>query len=80
MKIIKIKFYITFYLYQLGRLKKYGNYDFFSNIQVLTPTKKGLLGTKELNKNLQYALNPKVSSKKEKTYGEVVFREGDRVM
>lgn len=26
-----------------GRLKKYGNYDFFKNIQVLTPTKKGML-------------------------------------
>ena len=31
-----------------GRLKKYGNYDFFKDIQVLTPTKKGKLGTKEL--------------------------------
>ena len=30
-----------------GRLKKYGNYDFFKDIQVLTPTKKGKLGTKE---------------------------------
>lgn len=67
-------------LYQHGRLKKYGNYDFFNNIQVLTPTKKGLLGTKELNKNLQFALNPKLPSKQEKTYGEVIFREGDRVM
>ena len=33
-----------------GRLKKFGDYDFFENIQVLTPTKKGMLGTKELNK------------------------------
>ena len=33
-----------------GRLKKYGDYDFFKNIQVLTPTKKGMLGTKELKR------------------------------
>ena len=29
-----------------GRLEKYGDYDFFQNIQVLSPTKKGMLGTK----------------------------------
>ena len=33
-----------------GRLKKFGDYDFFESIQVLSPTKKGLLGTKEMNK------------------------------
>ena len=62
------------------RLKKYYNYDFFNNIQVLTPTKKGLMGTKELNKNLQQALNPHNEFLQEKQYGEIVFREGDRVM
>ena len=36
-----------------GRLKNYGDYDFFQSIQVLTPTKKGMLGTRELNKALQ---------------------------
>lgn len=61
-----------------GRLKKYGNYDFFKNIQVLTPTKKGMLGTKELNKELQKALNPKAVV--EKQQGDRVFRPGDRVM
>ena len=50
-----------------GRLKKYGNYDFFESIQVLTPTKKGLLGTKELNKQLQQAINPESDLKNEKT-------------
>ena len=44
-----------------GRLKKFGNYDFFKDIQVLTPTKKGKLGTKELNKELQKALNPRLN-------------------
>ena len=62
------------------RLKKYGDYDFFKNIQVLTPTKKGMLGTRELNKQLQSCLNPAVEGKSEKQYGEVIYREGDRVM
>jgi exodeoxyribonuclease V alpha subunit len=63
-----------------GRLKEFGNYDFFKNIQVLTPTKKGMLGTKELNNSLQNELNPKSPEKDEKQYGSILFREGDRVM
>ena len=63
-----------------GRLQKYGNYDFFNNIQVITPTKKGFLGTKELNKNLQLATNPPSESKKEKKWVDTIFREGDRIM
>ena len=62
------------------RLKNYGDYEFFKNIQVLTPTKKGKMGTKELNKSLQEELNPKVDDILEKNYGEIIFREGDRVM
>lgn len=61
-----------------GRLKKYGDYDFFENIQVLTPTKKGVFGTKELNKLLQKALNG--TQTEEKKYGEIAFKIGDRVM
>ena len=49
-----------------GRLKKFGDYDFFENIQVLTPTKKGMLGTKELNKSLQQELNPPREGEPEK--------------
>ncbi len=63
-----------------GRLKKYGDYDFIENIQILTPTKKGKLGTKELNKNLQNILNPKIDEIESKSYGEIEFREQDRVM
>ena len=63
-----------------GRLQNYGDYDFFSNIQVLTPTKKGILGTKELNRALQNALNPELEGKTEKAYGGVIYREGDRIM
>ncbi len=62
------------------RLKNYGNYNFFENIQVITPTKRGMLGTKELNKYLQDTLNPKTSDKDEKIFGQVTFRVGDRVM
>ena len=62
------------------RLKKYGDYDFFKNIQVLTPTKKGILGTKELNISLQSVLNPEEENKLQKKIGDRFFRVGDRVM
>lgn len=51
-----------------------------SEIQVLSPTKKGGVGTVSLNKMLQAALNPQTPEKKEKAFGETIFREGDRVM
>ena len=63
-----------------GRLKKFGDYDFFSNIQVLTPTKKGMLGTKELNKALQQVLNPYRDGESEKSSMGSVYRIQDRVM
>ena len=49
-------------------------------IQVLSPTKKGGAGTVYLNKILQASLNPPSPDKKEKAFGEILFREGDRVM
>ena len=49
-------------------------------IQVLTPTRKGGIGTWNLNTVLQEALNPSASTKKERKSGEFTFREGDRVM
>lgn len=49
-------------------------------IQVLSPTRKGETGTVNLNRRLQEALNPRSDGKKEKLFGEVIFREGDRVM
>ena len=72
-------------LYQImslctGRLQNYGNYDFFQNIQILTPTKKGMLGTKELNSYLQNGLNPEDGFKDEKRANGVIFRVGDRIM
>lgn len=51
-----------------------------ADIQVLSPTRRGETGTRYLNAVLQRALNPASPAKKEKKYGEIVFREGDRVM
>lgn len=50
------------------------------DIQVLTPTRKGDLGVEKLNKVLQEYLNPPDPKKKEKAYGDFIFREGDKVM
>lgn len=50
------------------------------DIQVLTPTRKGLLGVERLNTVLQMYLNPEDSSKREKEHGGTIFREGDKVM
>lgn len=49
-------------------------------IQVLSPTRKGAAGTFALNRALQEALNPARPGKREKAFGNTVFREGDRVM
>ena len=63
-----------------GRLKNYGDYDFFQSIQVLTPTKKGMLGTRELNKALQERLNPNIYDLPEKANMGAIYRAGDRIM
>ena len=49
-------------------------------IQVLSPTRKGGVGTVNLNKLLQASLNPPAPEKNERQFGEYIFREGDRVM
>ena len=49
-------------------------------IQVLCPTRKGAWGTAALNRALQAALNPPAPDKRQKVWGETVFRVGDRVM
>ena len=49
-------------------------------IQVLSPTRKGLSGTENLNRCLQAALNPPAADKREIQWGERVFRTGDRIM
>ena len=62
------------------RLPNYYKFDPMNDIQVLTPTHKGLLGTVSLNNALQQALNPGSEDKAEKSMGNTVFREGDKVM
>ena len=54
----------------------------FQDICMVTPTKKGKLGTFEINKHAQEIVNAKDFSKKEYTYGfdKVVFRENDLVI
>lgn len=49
-------------------------------IQVMTPTRKGLLGVERLNTILQRYLNPESPKKAEKEIGGRLFREGDKVM
>lgn len=51
-----------------------------NDIQVLTPMRKGELGVERLNHILQEYLNPKAKNKKEKTFQNKIFREGDKVM
>ena len=51
-----------------------------SDIQVLTPMRKGELGVENLNKYLQEAINPPSPSKVEYETRGIVFREGDKVM
>ena len=51
-----------------------------SQIQVLSPTRKNQTGTENLNVRLQAALNPQTAGKKEKSFGDYIFREGDKVM
>ncbi len=61
-------------------LKKFENYDEFNNVQIITPSKKGDVGTRELNKRVQELVNSKDIKKQEKSVGAFVFREGDSVM
>ncbi len=50
------------------------------DIQVMTPTRKGLLGVDRLNVVLQQYLNPPEKGKLEKEVGDKIFRVGDKVM
>ncbi len=63
-----------------NRLPKAYGYSVFDNLQVLAPSKKGELGTFELNRQLQNVLNPKSDGKAEVTIGGKNFRTGDKVM
>ena len=62
------------------RLPKSYGYDPIDDIQILSPTKLGAAGTKELNRALQLALNPPARNKKEVKFFDIAFRMGDKVM
>ena len=62
------------------RLPQAYNYSSLDDIQVIAPGKKGDVGTINLNKVLQDALNPALSGKKEITVNGNIFRQGDKVM
>ncbi|MEE0753412.1 MAG: ATP-dependent RecD-like DNA helicase [[Eubacterium] siraeum] len=67
---------------QLAKQRLPDTYGFspIDDIQVLCPTKMGMAGTKELNKQLQSALNPPSQNKAELKFFDVIFRTGDKVM
>ena len=62
------------------RLKNTYGYSCMGDIQILSPTRKGVLGTYELNNRIQSIINPKDSSKREVSVNYYTLREGDKVM
>ena len=60
------------------RLKNAYGYNLLENIQVLSPTRKGTLGTYELNNRLQSLVNPNPS--RGVKVGGFTLNEGDKVM
>lgn len=62
------------------RLPNAYEYSPTDDIQILTPSRKGILGTVELNKILQRELNPPDKSKLEYKSFVYTFRIGDKVM
>lgn len=62
------------------RLKNTYGYSCMTDIQILSPTRKGVLGTYELNNRIQSIVNPKDKSKREVSVGYYTLREGDKVM
>lgn len=63
-----------------NRLPKSYSYNPLFDIQILSPGRKGMLGSENLNLNLQKIMNPEVKSKKEVNINGVTIRENDKVM
>ena len=59
--------------------RTYGT-NIVDQIQVITPSKKGIGGVEALNSALQETMNPPLQFKREKHAHGTIFREGDRVM
>lgn len=64
--------------HRLPTFKK--GFNSMTDIQVLSPMRKGETGTQNLNSRIQQILNPPSGNKKEKQFREIIFREGDKVM
>jgi len=64
----------------IKRLPKAYRYNPLYQIQILSPTRKGITGVTELNNALQKVINPPEKKKKEKAFKNIIFREGDKVM
>ena len=62
------------------RLPKSYSYSPISDIQVLCPGKKGILGTININTHLQEKINPPSINRNELKIGSVTLREGDKVI
>ena len=56
------------------------SFNSLDDVQVITPSRKGNLGTKKLNQALQSVLNPPLPSKIEKKLSNIIYRLGDKVM
>ncbi len=64
----------------IERLPKFYNVDPLEDIQVLTPTRRGICGVDSINQRLQARLNPPMFNKSEIKLGEYIFRENDKIM
>lgn len=64
----------------IKRLPKAYRYNPLYQIQILSPTRKGITGVTELNNALQKVINPPDKKKREKSFKNIIFREGDKVM
>ena len=62
------------------RLPNFYKFDSVKDIQVLAPMRNSPTGVINLNQCLQHALNPPSKAKAEKSYGDTIFRAGDKVM
>ena len=62
------------------RLPRTYGADIKEQIQIITPSKKGVGGVEAMNSALQEKMNPPLQFKREKTAHGTIFREGDRVM
>lgn len=63
-----------------NRLPKHYGVDPINDIQVLTPTRKGICGVDSLNTAIQEKINPVEFNKSDIKNGNIIFRDGDKVM